>query len=56
MERGMIEDYMKERDIEAYIDDLWNRTAMKLKSKGVWPVMINKAIKASRRNNENNLR
>jgi hypothetical protein len=49
MVRRLIEEYMKERDIEAYIDDLWNRTVIKLKSKGVAPAMINKAIKASRK-------
>jgi predicted transcriptional regulator len=48
MVRGLIEEYIKERDIGAYVDDLWNRTGMKLKSKGVSPSMINKAIKASR--------
>jgi len=48
MVRGLIEEYIKEHDIGAYIDDLWNRTGMKLKSKDVSPAMINKAIKASR--------
>jgi predicted transcriptional regulator len=48
MVRGLIEEYIKERDIGAYIDDLWNRTGTKLKSKGVSPATIHKAIKASR--------
>lgn len=48
MVRGLIEKYIKERDIGAYIDDLWNRTGKKLKSKGISPATINKAIKASR--------
>jgi predicted CopG family antitoxin len=48
MVRGLIEEYIKERDIGAYIDDLWNRTGKKLKSKGISPATINKAIKASR--------
>jgi len=48
MVRGLIEEYIKERDIGAYIDDLWNRTGEKLKSKGVSLATINKAIKASR--------
>ena len=47
MVRGLIEEYIKERDISAYIDDLWNRTGRKLKSKGVTPASIDKAIKAS---------
>jgi predicted DNA-binding protein len=49
MVRGLIEEYIKERDISAYIDDLWNRTGRKLKSKGVTPASIDKAIKASRK-------
>jgi predicted transcriptional regulator len=52
MVRGLIEEYIKEHDIGAYIDDLWNRTGKKLKSKGVSPATINKAIKASRNKQE----
>jgi hypothetical protein len=48
MVRGLIEEYIKERDIGAYMDDLWNRTGKKLKSRGLSPATINKAIKASR--------
>jgi predicted DNA-binding protein len=48
MVRGLIEEYIRERDIGAYIDDLWNRTGRKLKQKGVTPAAINKAVKASR--------
>jgi predicted DNA-binding protein len=48
MVRGLIEEYIKERDIGAYIDDLWNRTGKKLQSKGVSLATINKAINASR--------
>ena len=48
MVRELIEERIKERDIGTYIDDLWNRTGKKLKSKGVTPAMIEKAIKASR--------
>lgn len=47
--RGLIGEYIKEHDIGAYIDDLWNRTGRKLKSKGVTPKTINKVIKASRK-------
>jgi predicted DNA-binding protein len=49
MVRELIEEYIKERDISAYIDDLWNRTGKKLKSKGVTPATINKAIKETRK-------
>jgi predicted DNA-binding protein len=52
MVRGLIEEYIKERDIGSYIDDLWNRTGTKLKSKGVTPAMIAKAIKAARKKEE----
>ena len=49
MVRGLIDEYIKERDIGAYIDDLWDRTGRKLKSKGVTPASIDKAIKTSRK-------
>jgi len=49
MVRELIEEYIKERDISAYIDDLWNRTGKKLKSKGITPATINKAIKETRK-------
>lgn len=49
MVRELIEERIKERDIGAYIDDLWNRIGKKLASKGVTPATINKAIKASRK-------
>ena len=35
MVRELIEDYIKERDIGTYVDDLWDRIGGKLKSKGV---------------------
>lgn len=50
MVRELIEERIKERDIGAYVDDLWNRIGKKLKSKGVTPTAIEKAIKASRKN------
>lgn len=49
MVRELIEERIKERDIGAYVDDLWNRIGGKLKAKNVTPVTINKAIKASRK-------
>jgi predicted CopG family antitoxin len=48
MVRELIEEYIKERDIGGYIDDLWNRTGKKLKAKGVTPGTIQKAIRAAR--------
>jgi predicted DNA-binding protein len=49
MVRDLIEDYVKEKDIGAYIDDLWDRIGGKLRSKGINQGAISKAIRASRR-------
>lgn len=32
--RELISDFVKDRDIEAYVDDLWERTGHKLRRKG----------------------
>ena len=47
--RELIEEHIKERDIGVYIDDLWNRIGSKIKSKGVTPATVKKAIKDSRK-------
>lgn len=49
MVRELIEDYIKERDIGLYIDDLWDRIGKKLRSKGVKPKDIAMAIRESRK-------
>jgi len=49
MVRELIEDYIKERDIGVYIDDLWNRIGRKLKAKGVKQRDIDRAIKEARK-------
>jgi predicted DNA-binding protein len=49
MVRELIEDYIKEKDIGTYIDDLWNRIGGKLRSKGIKQRDIRRAIKESRR-------
>lgn len=49
MVRGLIEEYIKERDIGSYIDDLWNRIGKKIKAKGVTPATIETAIRAARK-------
>jgi predicted DNA-binding protein len=49
MVRELIEDYIKERDISTYVDDLWDRIGGKLKSKGVKPSDIDKAVRAARK-------
>lgn len=49
MVRGLIEDYIKEHDISSYIDNLWDRVGKKLKTRGVTPSGIERAIKAVRK-------
>lgn len=49
MVRGLIEGYIKERDISAYIDDLWNRIGGKLKRRGIRQQDIEKVIKNVRK-------
>jgi macrodomain Ter protein organizer (MatP/YcbG family) len=49
MVRELIEDYTRDRDIGAYIDDLWDRIGGKLKSKGVGQRDIDRAIREVRR-------
>lgn len=49
MVRELIENYIKEHDISSYIDNLWGRVGKKLKSKGVTPTSIDKAIKDVRK-------
>lgn len=48
MVRELIEAHLKERDIGAYIDDLWDRIGTQLHSKGVRPADIDRAIKTAR--------
>jgi len=49
MVRELIEGYVREKDIGAYIDNLWDRIGGKLRAKGINQRDIHKAIKASRR-------
>ena len=49
MVRELIRDYVKNRDIGAYIDGLWGRIGAKLAARGVRPADIKKAIAASRK-------
>lgn len=48
MVRELIEDYIKEHDINSYIDNLWDRVGKKLLNKGVTLVGIDKAIENAR--------
>ena len=49
MVRELIEDYLREKDIGTYIDDLWERIGGKLRSKGINQRGIHRAIKESRK-------
>jgi predicted DNA-binding protein len=52
--RDMLNQYVKERDMSSYIDDLWIRIGSKAESKGIKPGDITRAIKDVRQiNNEN---
>ena len=47
--RELIDQYIQERDITGYIDDLWTRTGNKLKAKGISEGDIANAISAVRK-------
>jgi predicted transcriptional regulator len=47
--RELIRDYIKERDIGAYIDGLWNRIGEKLAARGGRPADIEKAVAKTRK-------
>jgi predicted DNA-binding protein len=47
--RELVENYIQERDIGAYIDDLWERTGNKLKIRGVSTSDISRAVRDSRK-------
>jgi predicted DNA-binding protein len=46
--RELLEDYIKNRDIGLYIDDLWKRIGAKLESRGFGPKDINRMIQEVR--------
>ncbi len=46
--RELLEDYVKNRDIGLYIDDLWQRIGDKLKSRKIVTRDIHRAIKEVR--------
>ncbi len=50
MVRELIEDYIREKDIGTYIDNLWLRIGGKLRAQGITQRDVNRAIKESRRN------
>ena len=46
--RGLLLDYVRNRDIAAYVDDLWGRIGGKLSSRDITSADIRKAIKTAR--------
>ena len=46
--RELLEDYVKNRDIGLYIDDLWHRIGDKLVSRKVGPKDVRRAIREAR--------
>lgn len=47
--RELLEGYIKDRDIGSYIDELWERTGRKMKTKGVKITDIKRTIQAVRK-------
>ena len=46
--RELLVDYVRNRDIGAYVDDLWDRIGGKLSARGVGPKDIQRVIKEVR--------
>ena len=46
--RELLEDYVKDRDIGLYIDDLWKRIGAKLESRGFGPKDIERITREVR--------
>ena len=46
--RELIEEYIRERDIASYIDGLWDRIGVTMRSKGVRPEDLPRIIKEAR--------
>jgi predicted transcriptional regulator len=49
MVRELIGEYVKDRDIGAYIEGLWDRVGKKLRERGVRPADIGRAIAETRK-------
>ncbi len=50
--RELIAQYIQERDISAYVNDLWQRTGNKLKDKGVDSQLIDSSIQQVRKEHQ----
>ena len=49
--RELLEEYVKNRDIDSYIDNLWDRIGGKLASSGVSPKYVKRFIRDVRTKN-----
>jgi predicted DNA-binding protein len=49
MVRELIEEYIREKDIGSYVDNLWDRIGGKLRAKGINPKDVSRAVKESRK-------
>lgn len=49
MVRELIRDYVKDRDLAAYVDGLWDRVGAKLRARGVRRADVRKAIADTRK-------
>jgi predicted DNA-binding protein len=49
MVRDIIAEYVKDRDIGAYVDDLWNKIGGKMRSRGIKTGDVVKAIRETRK-------
>ena len=47
--RDLIAEYVQDRDIGGYVDDLWGRIGQKFRRKGLKPANIRQVIKEVRR-------
>ena len=47
--RGLIENYVRQRDMSSYVDSLWSRIGQRLKAGGSGPKDVARAIRAVRK-------
>lgn len=47
--RELLEEYVHNRDIDSYVDDLWERIGKKLRAQGVTPGDVERSIQEVRR-------
>jgi len=52
--RALVEDYLRQRDVGAYVDSLWERIGKDFKTKKLTARDISAAIKANRKSRKEN--